>query len=256
MKKLFRPFPSTILGLLLLFMTGCENEEPLPTTVTDIDGNIYHTITIGKQVWMVENLKTTTFRDGTPIPNIAENEEWGQLTTSAFCDYENSSNNSDKYGRLYNWYAASDTRNIAPSGWRVPTEADWDELDKYLRENGFNASPSEQSTAKALAALTGWQASSNPGSVGNTDFPDLRNKTGFTALPGGERSRYGDYFGSGSISAWWSTGSLEQIGGKDGGYVIQEEVGIGSWIQSESTYFTGLSTPKSFGLSIRCLMDR
>jgi hypothetical protein len=80
---------------------------------TDNDGNNYTTVTIGAQVWMVENLKTTHYRNGDPIPNVTDNVDWA-LSTSAYCDYNNTPSNSDTYGRLYNWFTVADTRNIAP----------------------------------------------------------------------------------------------------------------------------------------------
>src|SRR5665647_3709784 len=123
-------------GLLFPLLNNCKKEattDPDQTsgTVTDIDGNVYHTVTIGTQVWMVENLKTTKYRNGDPIPNVTDNIAWGALTTGAYCNYNNDTNNSITYGRLYNWYAANN-RNIAPSGWHVPTVAEWTILITYV----------------------------------------------------------------------------------------------------------------------------
>ena len=121
-----------IMGMFLLLISGCKkgvNKNNLPANaVKDIDGNVYHTVTIGTQVWMVENLKVTKYRDGTPIPNKTDATEWGSLTTGAYCDYDNTVSNSTIYGKLYNWYAVNDWRNIAPTGWHVPTDAEWTTL--------------------------------------------------------------------------------------------------------------------------------
>jgi uncharacterized protein (TIGR02145 family) len=89
-------------------------------TVTDIDGNVYQTVTIGNQIWMAENLKVTHYRNGDEIPNVTVQEDWKNLTTGAYCNY----NNVAVYGRLYNWLAVNDNRNIAPAGWHVPSDAE------------------------------------------------------------------------------------------------------------------------------------
>ena len=91
---------------------------------TDYDGNNYGTVTIGTQVWMTENLRVTHYRTGVAIPNVTDNTAWSALTTGACSDYANTPANSAIYGKLYNWYAVSDIRNIAPSGWHVPTNAE------------------------------------------------------------------------------------------------------------------------------------
>jgi uncharacterized protein (TIGR02145 family) len=124
---------SCLLFLLgLLFLTyGCKKDvENLFTpagTVTDIDGNTYNVIKIGTQIWMAENLKTTKYRNGDPIPNITDLTEWGQLTTGGFCTYKNTINTDtiNTFGRLYNWYAVSDSRGLCPTGWHIPSSTEW-----------------------------------------------------------------------------------------------------------------------------------
>jgi hypothetical protein len=95
---------------------GCC-EYHCPTTVIDYDGNIYFVVEIGGQCWMAENLKVTHYRNGDPIPNVTDNAEWEGLSTGGYCDYYNNPNYAPIYGRLYNWYAVDDSRNIAPAGW-------------------------------------------------------------------------------------------------------------------------------------------
>ncbi len=114
-------------GYLINFRTPYP-EEP----VTDIDGNVYNTITIGTQTWMTENLKTTRYRNGDTIPNITNLAAWTDSTTGAFCSYDNNQTNAATYGFLYNWYAAVDSGNIAPVGWHVPSDEEWDILTTYL----------------------------------------------------------------------------------------------------------------------------
>jgi len=94
-------------------------------TVSDYDGNVYHTITIGTQVWTVENLKTTHYNDGTEIPNVTDDIAWYNLSTGAWCSYNNDPANVATYGRLYNWFAVNDAHGLAPAGWHVPSYTEW-----------------------------------------------------------------------------------------------------------------------------------
>ena len=157
-------------------------------TVTDIDGNVYHTVTIGTQVWMVENLKTTKYRDGTSIPNVTGNTAWDNLTTGAYSDYGNTPSNSDTYGRLYNWYAVTDVRNICPTGWHVPTDAEWTTLTTYLGGESVAGGKLKET------GTTHWNS------------PNLAtNQTGFTALPSGYRLNHGTFYDIGNQGYWWSS---------------------------------------------------
>ena len=101
---------------------------PQTSTVTDIDGNVYQTVTIGTQEWMAENLKVTHYRNGDPIQLVTDDSSWSNLSTGAYCDYDNDGDNVAVYGRLYNWFAVNDSRAIAPAGWHVATAADWQTL--------------------------------------------------------------------------------------------------------------------------------
>ena len=174
-------------------------------TVTDIDGNIYTTITIGTQVWMVENLRTRRYRNGADISHDTANADWVSQTSGAFCNYGNGT--SFAYGRLYNWYAVNSGSKLAPAGWHIPTSAEWETLKNYLITNRYNydSTASGNKIAKSLAAQTGWLFSPTTGSVGNTDYPTFRNKSGFTALPAGiRRSLNGTFTGFGDVTRWWS----------------------------------------------------
>jgi uncharacterized protein (TIGR02145 family) len=154
--------------------TSYGNTVTFTTLVVDIDGNIYHTVTIGTQVWMVENLKTTHFNDGSPIFNCTDNATWGTLTTPAFCWYNNDSTNKNPYGALYNWYAAISS-NLCPPGWHLPTVDDFNTLYNYL---------GGASTAGGLMKEAG-TAHWSPPNTGAT------NASGFTAVAGGSRSAGG-----------------------------------------------------------------
>ncbi len=157
-------------------------------TMTDMDGNVYKTVKIGSQVWMAENLKVTRYRNGDPIPNVTSNSQWTKLRTGAYCNYDNNLENVSTYGRLYNWYAVTDRRNIAPKGWHVPTDEEWNLLEKHLGANA-GGNLKERGTAH-------WKSPN----VGAT------NASGFTALPGGCRgSSGGACYDVGSEGGWWSS---------------------------------------------------
>jgi len=131
MRRKFWFYLITISGVLLIFITGYKQDNN-NNTETDYDGNVYHTVTIGTQIWMVENLKTTHYRNGDPIPNVPDNTQWSNLTTSAYCNYNNDANNAKTYGLLYNWYAAINSLNICPVGWHVPSANEWKKLETYM----------------------------------------------------------------------------------------------------------------------------
>lgn len=163
--------------------------------VTDIDGNIYHTVQIGTQIWMVENLKTTKFNDGTTIPLVTDNIAWSKLTTPAYCWNKNIENNKDTYGALYNWYAVN-TGKLCPKGWHVPTDNDWTILANYLGGETYDNKNIESKTGGKLkeSGTIHW-SSPNEGAT---------NETGFTGLPGGSRAYYkGDFNEIGTMGDWW-----------------------------------------------------
>ena len=196
-------------------------------TVTDIDGNVYHTVTIGTQVWMVENLKVTHYRNGDSIPNITDDTEWGNLKTGAYCNYNNDPNNADAYGRLYNWYVVIDSRKICPAGWHVPTYKDWNILEAYL--GGVPIAG-----GKIKEAGTAHWKSPNTGAT---------NESGFTALPGGYRRFTGTFYYVGYYGYWWSTRA----------YNVNN-----AWYNYLGYLYSNLNRyfySKTLGFSIRCLKD-
>ena len=112
-----------------MFFSGCKQEG----TVADIDGNVYRTITIGKQEWMAENLRTTQYRNGTPIVNITDMDEWdANESTGAWAYYDNDESMDTVYGKLYNWYAVTDSQGLCPQDWHVPSGDEWNVLTDYL----------------------------------------------------------------------------------------------------------------------------
>jgi uncharacterized protein (TIGR02145 family) len=199
-------------SVILIAGVSCNNNNIIggknnSNTVTDADGNVYQTVKIGNQEWTRENFRTTKYNDGSPISNITGKITWDSCLftlTEAFCRYNNTTNSDSikKFGALYNWYAVN-TGKLAPAGWHVPTDAEWDTLQNYLIVNGYNwdGTTTENKIAQSLAAKTDWK-SSRDGAVGN----DLtkNNRSGFSALPGGARDPENDFNGQDSNGYWWS----------------------------------------------------
>lgn len=202
-------------------------------TVTDIDGNIYNSVTVGSQCWMKENLRVTRYRDGSTIPldesgGVAGNstgEAWSAHTTGARTIYANTSDNLPTYGYIYNWHAAADTRGLCPSGWHLPTDNEWATLVTGL---GTNPGGKLRSTGTSL-----W-LSPNTGAT---------NESGFSALPGGIRSDRGDFGGIRTIANFW-TGSRTDGRGALGRFTISGVAEVNSDYHGERS-----------GLSVRCVKN-
>lgn len=155
-------------------------------TMTGNDGKSYRIVKIGNQWWMAENLKETKYRNGEDITNETDGTTWAGLTTGARCAYDNNETTANTYGYLYNWYAMIDGRNIAPSGWHVPTEAECSTLVTYLGGTSIAGGKMKETE------LTHW-SSPNAGAT---------NTSGFTGLPGGFRGNYGIFYALG-LGAWF-----------------------------------------------------
>jgi uncharacterized protein (TIGR02145 family) len=177
--------------------------------VTDIDGNTYNTITIGRQVWMAENLRTTRFANGDLIgtTNPATLNIMYDIDPVYQWAYNGSETNAAKYGRLYTWYAVKDPRRLSPHGWHNPTDAEWTELENYLISHRYNYDGTATSNKLALALATnqGWNFCENSGTPGNTSYEDSRDKIGFSAIPAGYREQEGKFIDIGNASCWWSS---------------------------------------------------
>jgi uncharacterized protein (TIGR02145 family) len=200
-------FVSYLIMGLVLMLISCEKDD---YDITDIDGNGYHAVTIGTQVWMVENLKTTHYKDGGAISLVTADVTWTDLTSGAYRWYDNDISNKATYGALYNWYTITPGK-LCPTGWHVPSDTEWETMEDYLISHGYNYDGSNgyNLIAKSLAASTDWVSTTASGAPGNTDYSSYRNKTGFTALPGGYCGVDGSFPTSGSgigyYGRWWSS---------------------------------------------------
>jgi uncharacterized protein (TIGR02145 family) len=212
-------------GQALILVNGIPSWSTLSTTVTDIDGNTYNTVQIGNQVWMSENLKTSRYRNGGLIPNVTDGTAWSNSTTGAWSYYNNDVSNNAIYGKSYNWYTTlGDT--LCPTGWGVPTDAEWTTLTTYLGGESV--------------------AGGKMKSVGTTYWNDpntgATNESGFSALPGGFRLNFGFYNIRNNAFFWSAT----------------EYSSNDAWPRYLN-YFNGSVTRsnygKSVGGSVRCLRD-
>jgi len=200
-------------------------------TVTDIENNVYKTITIGTQTWMAENLRTTKYRNGDPITNGTDAAEWKNFVTGAYCDYENTGSNDSiaVFGLLYNWYAATDSRNIAPEGWHIPGDAEWTTLTAFLLGDSIAGGKLKESD------VTHWI----------TPNQGASNASGFTAIPGGNIGYESStkFKGINYTGFWWSS---------------TEFSATTAWFRVMTSGYKSVgrkSVNKYDGFSLRCLKD-
>ena len=211
-------------------------EQTQPNSVTDIDGNVYQTVRIGDQVWMAENLKVTHYRNGEPIPERTSPSTWSSITEGAYCNYNNDAQYVATYGRLYNWYAINDVRKIAPEGWHVATEEDWQELETFL---GMTQSEID-GEARWRGSDEGYRLKSTSGWEGDGNGTD---EVGFTGLPGGVREQDGLFSALGFYAHLWSS---------------SEEAGTTAWhreLHYQEPRIWRDDYSKNRGMSVRCVKN-
>lgn len=184
-------------------------------------------VTIGKQVWMVENLNVDKFRNGDPIPHVETNGEWkkaGKNKQPAWCYYDNDPANGTKYGKLYNWYAVNDPRGLAPEGWKIPSDEDWTLLTDHLG--------GEEVAGGKMKSKSGWAESGNG-----------TNESGFSGLQGGYRGYTGTFGHVGKYGNWWSSTEYTRINA------------LVRFLDYGNGYVYSDFKNKGKGYSVRCLRD-
>ena len=190
------------------------------------ESNTSNSIQIGNQIWTTRNLDVSTYRNGDVIPEVQDANEWANLTTGAWCYYNNDSRKNLEYGKLYNWYAVNDPRGLAPEGFHIPSDAEWTELADFL--GGENVASAK------MKSTSGWNDASNQ-SNGN-------NSSGFSGLPGGGRQANGVFYFKDFFGSWWSSTESDET------FVLLRKLyndsGLGRFIED-----------KKFGFSVRCMKD-
>ena len=201
-------------------------------TVTDIDGNKYNIITICTQLWMQSNLNTSHYRNGDLIPQVTDPTAWAALTTGAWCYYNNDPAMGAIYGKLYNWYAVTDPRGLAPTGWHVPSDSEWTTLTTCL--GGNSVAGGAMKTTGTIQAGTGLWNSPNTAAT---------NSSGFAGLPAGYRDSNGTFDIIGLSGYWWSS---------------TEYYTSDAWFRYLNYYLATvfrLNGSKRDGFSVRCVRD-
>jgi len=202
------------------------NNDITYNSVRDLDGNVYRTVQIDQQTWMAENLKTTQYSDGQPIPRIMDGSEWEAGVTGGYCYYNNEFSNKYLYGALYNWNAVK-SGLLCPGGWHVATESEWTILTDYL------GGESEAGGKLKETGTTHWE-SPNTGAT---------NETGITALPGGSRNTNSDFYGIGVSNIWWS--ATESPG----------DFAFFHYLSSDEQNIRTFEGSQKNGYSVRCVKD-
>jgi uncharacterized protein (TIGR02145 family) len=211
--------------------------------ISDVDGNVYYTVTINDRIWMAENLKTTKYANGSPIALLESQSSWYASTDTAmaYCWYNNDINNRSTYGALYNWRGAmkgnpgiiinpADRQGACPDGWHVPDKTEWTELVNFLGGDTVAGGKLKETGTKHWKDLN----------VGAT------NESGFTGLPGSHRSHYGIFENLGYSGYWWS--STEDPDASGMAYVR------GLWGSVKHSNFNILA--KRDAVSIRCIKNQ
>jgi uncharacterized protein (TIGR02145 family) len=218
-----------ILIIASVFIFSCSDPNP-PT-----NPQAYPSVTICNKVWMLKNLDVATYRNGDPIPKVTNWQDWQNLTTGAYCYYDNdSATYAAVYGKLYNWYAVNDPRGLAPAGWHVASDADWNKLIKCI-------DPQADTLGALIQSATAGGKLKEAGTAHWSSPNVATNETGFTALPGG--SRYLGSF-SGGFGQWWTSTQYSDLVAWDRD-ILPGDGGINR---------RGIGSKKN-GYSVRCVKD-
>lgn len=191
-----------ILSAAWAFMGSCVSiQEPvLGDSIADVDGNVYRTVTLGTQTWMIDNLKTTRYNDNSPVALLVDSASWTSPEKAGYCWYNHSDSlaKANDYGALYNWPAVNTTK-LAPAGWHVPNVYEWKKMEAYVAMYYYISG----SLPKVLASKTGWSASVVSASVGNDKTKN--NSSEFDAKPAGFRTDSTAVFAKMNEQTYWWT---------------------------------------------------
>lgn len=254
MKKNFN-YVIFIISCCILISCNKNNDKPENSiqfnpnvtygTVTDVEGNVYKTVTIGYQTWMAENLRTTKYNNGDTIPNLTNNTDWHYTQQGGYCNYENNSSNSIMYGRLYNEFTIFDSRKIAPEGWHIPSLSEWMTLFTYLGgiENAGNK-------MKEIGTIHWTESAYDQFNVKYSN--SSTNESGFTAIGSGIRQRRVSeawFDGINKVGYFWTSTKSDY----NAYHVLLNS--IDGAIVTSRYFASGDYDSQHYGISIRCVKD-
>lgn len=217
-KQKMKTTSALIVFAFILFFVNIQAQ------VTDKNGRTYKTVKIGKQEWMAENLNVNAYRNGDSITQVQDPRKWSNLSTGAWCYYDNKPENGSKQGKLYNWFAVNDSRGLAPAGWHIPSDEEWTQLINFLG--------GEEAGGATLRNQKNWKMEGKD-----------QNNIGFEGLPSGSRDIDGTFSGIGNNCEWWSA---------------TESNTYNSWFRFLNNYFSNAGKgnyDKLSGFSVRCIKD-
>lgn len=222
-------------NLLFIVTLGLFAVSALAQTVTDIDGNVYQTVTIGNQTWMTENLKVTHYRNGDAILMAADNSQWANLINGgAYCNYNNDTSNTAVYGYLYNWFVVDDRRNLTPEGWHVASDQEWQAVAQYL--GGQLIAGGKLKTTGTIDDGDGFWNAPNEGAT---------NESGFFGQPAGYRYLDGTFFDVGNYGYFWTSSETSN----------DPNLAWRHYLIYDISDIYRNDRDKRFGFSIRCIQD-
>lgn len=237
-KEDIKVFPKQVTSVELTWQPSLNR-----TTVTDIDGNEYAAIQIGSKWWMIENLRVKHYRNGESIPQVTDSYDWYELRSGAWCTYDNDLDNEDTYGLLYNWHAVNDLNALAPEGWHVPTDAEWQQLEMELGMNpsilavwGYRGTD-EGDKMKSIGTLEAGTG------LWTSDNSNATNESCFSVVPSGWRIYNGIYFGIDYGATFWSATAYDSRR---------------AWSRSMASNLSKVLRSYGFmerGFSVRCVKD-
>lgn len=241
-------FKKSLAVLCLLMAVSCKKENSslqskpsineLSTATLSADAENAaaanaNVIKIGTQRWMIKNLSVARYKNGDKIPQVKDSAEWASLTTGAWCYYKNNAITGATYGKLYNWYAVNDPRGLAPTGFHIPSDAEWTTLSTFL--GGDLLAGGKMKSTGTIQVGTG---------LWNSPNTDATNSTGFTGLPGGYRNNNAVFYYNGFNGYWWSSTANEN--------------NIDAFYRNlsyDNSHLFRTYLNKNYGYSVRCVKD-
>jgi len=229
------------LAIITISIIGCSAKvkaQIQTETVKDIDGNEYKTVLIGNQLWMAENLRTTKFKNGKPIPKNSDPKSWKTMMGGGYCIYENNIKNAKAYGFLYNWHAVR-AQKICPVDWHVPSDGEWDTLALFLGGTKIGATHREEVEILEIGAKL------KEKDTINWDAPNTNasNESGFNGLPGGYVTSGGAFDFLKQKGYWWSASISNTYGA------------FCRFLNNDNASLNKINLSKTYGFSVRCIKN-